>query len=436
MGDLFDSESDPTVNPELRRHLQECAGCARDFACLERALAVPQPVLGMQASSDFKERTMSKLNAELQTLAAPRRWFPVTGFRLGFSLAGAAAILAIVVALPFIGSIGTPSGRGSTSGATALLAQSVQAMANLTSVHMIVRMRTLPNDNFELIGVKYDFVPIEMWKEFGDTPRWRVEKPGRVVVMDGKSSVLWMKPDKASRGGTRTGFVEWLLPLLDADKVMESELRAAQNKESKAVLAHDGVGRILLTVTRTAEGDLSNDWVRNKSIREADHTRIYSFDSATHRLNGLQVIVRDSGRDVSVLEISDIRYNNPLDAKLFALELPENVVWTVSPEEMPVTSQPLPATAKEAALAFFEGMADRNWDRVLTVYPYASLDDRIKSAYGGLQVISIGEPFQSGLYRGWFVPYEIRTPDGRIKKHNLAVRNDNRAGRFRLDGGF
>ncbi len=74
-----------------------------------------------------------------------------------------------------------------------------------------------------------------------------------------------------------------------------------------------------------------------------------------------------------------------------------------------------------------------DWQRVATVY---KVNDEIKQDYGGIQVISVGEAFRSGMYAGWFVPYEIRMPGGRIKKHNLAVRNDNPQQRFILDGGF
>jgi hypothetical protein len=60
----------------------------------------------------------------------------------------------------------------------------------------------------------------------------------------------------------------------------------------------------------------------------------------------------------------------------------------------------------------------------------------MKDYLGGLEIISIGEPFQSATYRGWFVPYEIKLRSGQVKKHNLALRNDNRAHRFQLDGGI
>jgi hypothetical protein len=295
-------------------------------------------------------------------------------------------------------------------------------------------MRTLPADNFEMIGVNYDFVPVEMWKSFGTPPKWRVEKPGRVVTMDGTASLLLIHGNEAMRGGVRPGFVDWLMPLLDPDRVLQTELQAARQGKSQATLAAPvpGSHETLLRVTRRAEGDFTNDWLKNKSLSESDHTRVYRFDSATSRLTGLQILVQSGGQDVPVFEIAAIRYNENLPADLFTLAVPANVNWMGTAEDLPVAG-PIPTTPREAALAFFEGAAAQDWQRVATVW---KVDDRLKQAYGGLQVVSVGEPFRSGLYPGWFVPYEIRMPGGRIKKHNLAVRNDNPQQRFILDGGF
>jgi hypothetical protein len=85
---------------------------------------------------------------------------------------------------------------------------------------------------------------------------------------------------------------------------------------------------------------------------------------------------------------------------------------------------------------FLEGLASSDWDRVLTVLPTTSVPEGFKRVGGHLRVVSIGEPFQSGLYRGWFVPYEIVFSNGYHKKWNLAVRNDNDAHRWVQDGGF
>jgi hypothetical protein len=93
----------------------------------------------------------------------------------------------------------------------------------------------------------------------------------------------------------------------------------------------------------------------------------------------------------------------------------------------------IPATPREAALAFLEGAASRDWEKVASVQ---KVDDRLKQYIGGIQVLSVGEAFRSGTYPGWFVPYEIRFPGGTTKKHNLALRDDNPQKRFIVDGGF
>jgi len=302
------------------------------------------------------------------------------------------------------------------------------------SVHIVARMRTSPGDNFELIGTQYDFQPVEMWKEFGAAPRWRVENPGRVVVMDGRESTLFIKPDRVVRAGRYNGFVEWLRPLLDPQEVLSAELRAAQAGESRAAVRRDGP-RITLTATRNAQGGFAGDWTRNTSIAESDHTRIYEFDASTGRLTGLQVMVHEGGTDTVVFEITEIRYNESIAPERFTVALPDHAISDVPPERMPV-NQALPATARDAAVTFLEGMAQRDWDRVLMVYPATAVPEGYQRYGGGLRILAIGEPFQSGLYPGWFVPYEVELADGTHKKWNLAVRNDNPAHRWIQDGGF
>jgi len=423
MADLFDSGPN---GPELREHLARCGTCAAEFEETRNALARIEPMHRVCASPDFKERTMSKLAAELNAAQAAQPRIRTTPFwRLVFTAAG---VLALVSVLPYLGGLGT------NRAAVALLAQSVQALNVTQSVHILARMRTPPGDNFEAIGAEFDFQPVEMWKEFGATPRWRVENPGRVVVMDGTQSTLFLKPNQAVRGGPYAGFLEWLRPLLDPEQVLAAELRAAQKGESRAAIRQEGP-RVTLTTSRAAKGEYFNDWGRNRSVSQSDHTRVYQFDAATSRLTGLQMILHDGGKDVVVFETTDIRYNEPMAPEIFTVALPDNVIRDVPPAQMPV-NRPIPATAREAAVTFLEGMAQRDWEQVLTVYPATAVPEDFKRQGGGLRVISIGEPFRSGLYAGWYVPYEAVLADGTHKAWNLAVRNDNPAHRWVQDGGF
>jgi hypothetical protein len=180
--------------------------------------------------------------------------------------AAAVIIIAIALATIFMNtSIPTVS-------AQEVLVLASEALSNLRSVYIKAQIRTIAHDNFELIGLDYDFVPNEMWKEFDGTPqgKWRIEKPGRVVVMDGESSLLLIRPNHAAAGGINTGFVGWLKPLLDVDKVLDSEIKLAQQQGSELILSHqqglDGRDKLLVSVEALAQGDFTNDWLRNKSI--------------------------------------------------------------------------------------------------------------------------------------------------------------------------
>ena len=335
----------------------------------------------------------------------------------------------LILLLPML-----PIGKGQKkSPGAALLAQSVEAMSNVASVHIAGRIRTLPGDNFELIGTQYDFVPIEIWREYTNPPRWRVEKPGRVVVMNGQTSMMYMSSsNSAVAGSPGAGFVEWLRPLLDPPSILENELAAARQGTAEATVSESN-GVTTAVLRRQARGNYANDWARNKSIPESDHACIYRLDSATKRLEGVQVVISAAGGGVVVAEFTDFRYNEVFPASLYALQLPADVNWMNQAGSKPMVNLNGP---REAAQYFFDALAKEEWDSLLSVTPGTRVPPVVKRVYGGLQVISLGEPFQSGLYRGYFVPYEVRLRDGSTKSHKLAVRNDNPAHRWMIDGGY
>ncbi len=427
--DLFDSATPTGVAAELRAHLAACEICAREYAQLQAAVASIEPPLRVQASPDFKERVMNKITEP----EAPRgRWRILIP-----RLAAVSAVALVLVALaPMLDSLGRKGGQQPTP-VMSLLAQSVQAMSNLQSIHITARMRTLPRENFEYINPRCEFLPLEIWKQYGNPAKWRVEKPGRRVAVDGQHAVMLIGDDRASKHSPRANYLSWLNVLLDSEQIMEQELQLARAQISKTSLGeqdHNGVRQLVLTVERKAS-NVGNDWVKNKSVSESDHTRIYRFDPVTKRLEGMQIVLHAADGDSVVFEITGIRYNEPLDPALFTLVVPQNAIWSVDPEKMP-TNRPLPNSPKEAAIMAFDAMSREDWPQALVVFSESDFNQNFKTMFGGLQVISTGEPFQSGLYRGWFVPYEIKLKSGQVRKHNLALRNDNAAKRWVLDGGL
>ncbi|HET8546420.1 MAG TPA: hypothetical protein VFL57_00370 [Bryobacteraceae bacterium] len=420
----------PVTGTPLDAHLGACAECAREYAGLRESRAALEPARTVRASAGFKERVMNELNSRISAdaVAAPRR------IRFPRWLAVAAAAGAIIIALPIVGTF-TREGKAPLNAGAAVFAQSADALSNLRSIHIKALIRSVARDNFEFIQLDAGLIPVELRREFTPVDRWRVEKPGRVVVMDGDSSTLFIEPATAARGGKQTGFVQWLRPLLDPQSILRGEFDAVQAGRAQAAIAHEN-GAMILRVRRSAAGIFDHPWARNTSIAQSDHTCIYRFDEQSKKLLGLEVVVHAGAADVPVFQTTLIQYDQAFDPALFRIALPPDVNWGLPPEQMPVTNVPLPQTAREAAVVFLEACASQDWNALLAVYPYTAVSEPLKRKCDGLKVLSIGEPFRSGLFAGTFVPYEIRLKDGSIRKWNLAVRNDNAAGRWRMDGGF
>jgi len=327
-----------------------------------------------------------------------------------------------------------------------ILANATEAVNNLHSIHINARMRTLPRDNFAYIGLEYDFVPIEMWKRTDDSGlvQWRIDKPGRLVLMDGESTVLFIKPGYACKSGPSPNQYcydsYWCGHILDVNKLLESELsKASQSEDAELYIAAekeiDGSDVLVVDVTVPARVG-KDDYLRNKFVSDSECRRVYCFDANTNLLKSFEMYVITADSEVKIFETTSIEYNPVIDDSIFTLELSNDVVWDKEPEILPDNDKYENMTPKEAAITFFTACAQENWDEYLKFNSQSHVSQRTKDYLGGIEVISIGEPFQSGGYSGWFVPYEIKLRNGQVRKHNLALRNDNPANRWQVDGGI
>jgi outer membrane lipoprotein-sorting protein len=429
--DYADGLLDEPVAAEMRAHLDACDACQTQWqhvAALHARLLRDAQQPGQLSLPDLvMDQILRETTLKLRKHAMFKRYLRIS---LGLSTADAAVI---VIALFLTGVL-----TSAPAVAAEVIADGAKAVAKVTSVHIKANMRTLPADNFELIGVNYDFIPHDLWWHSGTPPQWRVEKPGRVVVMDGKESLLWVRPaNMAAKAGIKNGFVGWIQSLLDVKGILDRELDNAKKHAWKMTnreeAAKDGHNQLVVTVEAKALGDFANPAMKNRSILESDNTRVWRFDADTKLLRALQIIVHDDKRDVTVFEITDIQYDQDLPPTLFALDLPKDVTWI---GQLPPGAEKLTSLSpKEVAQAFFQACADKDWQKFRQLMPVEATDG-IKNYMGGLKVVCIGEPFKSGLYGGWFVPYEVKLANGETKKHNLAVRNDNPQKLWMVDGGF
>jgi beta-lactamase regulating signal transducer with metallopeptidase domain len=316
-----------------------------------------------------------------------------------------------------------------------------KAVAKPSSVHVVAKMRTLPNDNFSLIDADHDFVTLEIWRQFGEKPKWRVEKPGRTAAMDGDSTAMLIAPNigvKFPQPSPGAFDSRVLIDLGDAEGLITGQLRKAQAKgwpfSANSTRTAAGDDKFVVTIQQKAEVP-DDDPQKNKWLgSDSDLRWEYRGDSKTQRLEDAEVYLHRPQGDVLVLKVERVEYDTAIDPAVFSLKFPDNTQWYKEPERVADNEKYEKMSPQESARTFFEACGREDWKEVENFFQ--PLNDRIKTYLGGLQVIALGEPFRSQSYAGWFVPYEIKLKDGSVKKWNLAVRNDNPAHRYVVDGGL
>lgn len=423
---------EPEQHRQCRAHLEACEACRSeyaDFAQLQQRLVASGQAA---ASVTLVEPVMRQVRAQTaQSERIPLMKMILNHWRIGtFATATAAVLLVVMLAQ-----------KGQASPAQ-VLARGAKAVANLTTIHLKGQLRTPPADNFANIDVKRDFASIELWKAFdGGYNKWRIEKPGRVVVMDGQSTIMWIKPANYAIkvGPARSAFdTDWLHRIANLSATITEDLKNAQARGWRMQLAEqpgaDGKPKATVTI-QTDSGLPENDYLKNKFIDVSDTRRVYRFDTASERLEAVQIYVRGSTGETLVFELTQIDYNQPLEAATFTLELPTNVTWHKEMEIIPDNEKYASMTAEQAARAFFEACGRRDWAEAGKFWTHTT-DEKFQAYLGGIQVISVGQPFTSQGYPGRFVPYEIKFADGGVKKFNLALKKDQRTGRWFVDGGI
>ena len=440
----------------MDNHLEKCETCNQELADIKdirnRLVLSGRHNRSIDLEDRIIDRIICEQNKRLNQTVKPnpwlKNWRSIMKSRITKLSAAAVAVVAVMITISlFNRSVSTATAEG-------VLSDAVKAVSGLNSVHMKARMRTEPGDNFASIGLIFDFVPIEMWMQIENGKlRWRVEKPRRILVMDGETTTLFTRPNETSSHAYKLEvacplgrcFDSWMGRLLDVQELLDSELQQAKDKPDRQIrLIHEEINdkdKIILEVDLQTDIP-ADDYLRNKFLSEADSLKVYRFDSETKLLEDFKVYVIDKGQEVLVFEITDIEYNAEIDDNVFVLDLPEDVIWLGEPQILPDNEKYSRMTPREVAAAFFDAISKGDWNEANKYTP--KLDEsqdfasqEIKDEIIGLEVIYLGEPFQSEMSPiHWFVPYKIRFKNGEIKEWNLALRNDNKAERYIVDGGF
>jgi outer membrane lipoprotein-sorting protein len=436
MYNLFDLEADQTLVAGLKEHLLQCPSCANDYRDMENVLSMLKPRLQPSASFLLKQNIINHLSKEEHKMTEKISKTIKLNSATKKILSIAAVLVLIMLIIPFIGK--NDGFMNSTAkAANSFLKSSIDATRLVKSMVMKLKVRTIARDNFSLVGTKYGMVDHTIWKLFEKPEKWRIDKGERIVVFDGKNQYLWIPEFKEGiKAGRNAGFIEWFKILIDPESILLKEQASTKDKDSKFTMDEKD-GELYMTIISKARGNFINDYCKNKSIEESDNRREYTFDSNTKLLKGLKIYILDMEKETLILETEKIDYNISIDPAFFTITLPKGVEWKeLSNNIKSETFNNI--TSKRAAELIFDAMAKNNWDSIKDVWPLFNRITMpiIKKNYGGLEVIKIGESFKSGLYKGEFVPYEVKLPDGTIKKHNIALRNDNKNRVWIVDGGL
>jgi outer membrane lipoprotein-sorting protein len=411
-----------------------CAECRADFAFITHLQHRLIESGRAAAKISLTEAVMRRVEAAPfvnQKETTMTRFFSGWGFRLS-----AAACVASLVAMLLVLSPGTQAR------AAQVLAEGAQAVANLSSIHLRCRIRAQANENFVSIAPDQDFSPVDVWKQFGPETRWRIEKPGRVALMDGQSAVLYLKQSNIAtkhRPSMDAFDTQWLHRFADLSGTINQELSNAKAKGWKLALTkeHTPDGRMKSIVTILAKNGLpEGDYLKTAFIDTSDTRRVYRFDAKTGMLEGAQFFLARSTGDVLVFEITQIECNQPIEASIFHLDLPENVTWGQEQQLQPGDERYIAMSPEQAARAFLEACGREDWKEAGKLLDGMPLSESTKQIYAQLAVKNIGQAFTSKASPHSFVPYEVQFRGGEVKKWNLAMRRNEKTAMWFVDGGF
>lgn len=432
--DYIENTLEKSSREAMEKHIGECRECQTLLASFQDINSELVNRAPMTADVSLEDSVMSRImspEAKKEPREPERISFMSRLLKFKWTLefgalAGAALVLFLVIF----------SGSNVALVAAETFERGIKAIGQLKTVHLKGKIRTLPNDNFSAISADADFVDIELWKEFSADQKWKIDKTGRVAIMDGKTTILHIKPDYGYKipYPTRSPFdTGWLHQIANISQSLRDELKAIKSNGWKNSITPENNE---VTVTIEANSGLSRKGYFNHNFfSTADTKRVYKFDQTTGLLAAAKIYLVNNGVEKLVFELTQIEYNQVFASDTFIADLPENIAWNRDDEIIPDNAKYVAMNARQAAETFFEACSKEDWEEASKFY---TITDSFKKNYGKIKVVKLGETFD-----GWisiingakFVPYEIKFPAGHTRKHNIALKRHPKTQRWFVDGG-
>ncbi|MFQ5767193.1 MAG: hypothetical protein ACE5ID_04340 [Acidobacteriota bacterium] len=321
-------------------------------------------------------------------------------------------------------------GAGSTPAYAAMLQPVFNATGQAGAVHVVLRMLARQGEDFPYVDLDGELSDVEAWIQMPDDggrpARARIDRPDRVRSFDGRQVTEYHPAsNEAFRGEAGSMDISLFWPAAWVEQILNTPTAGVE-----IVSYHEsgGTGRLVLRQQGAPTGPRAPAF-----LGEFDRETEVEWDLATHRLTGLRRWVDVNGQRRLFSQAISIEYLPSIDDGVFHLELPSGVRWG-GVKEAPMAF--LELGPRSAALALFHAAreGDRETLELLCPSP-ATVDFLLDPRHRPDKLLFLGDPFRSGNYPGVYVPYKVSFPGG-IKKHNLALRNDNPQRRWVFDGGI
>ncbi|MEI6681189.1 MAG: hypothetical protein WCO44_01100 [Bacteroidota bacterium] len=436
IADLFDDQVSPDEKMVLLDHITRCDDC-RDvydgYLILFRGMKTGS---SSGTGSDKIDQILARAGNDERAGRLERnlsvRWQKV--IRIAASIV---IFLGIAAGIIYVTAF-----RNTATAAGTLLEKSIRAMISLKTVSMYFSIRTSPADNFESIDPASGFSDFKIWKRFGEPSRWRFEKPGRTIIMDGSSQYMINRAGGyILKGGPGAGFPGWMKLFLEPMSILEQELAFAKEHPSSCGVKASG-NQLVLTIRVAATGNFTNPWALNSSVPESNSRRVYRFDKQTRMLASMEIFVENGKEDICVVKLIQTAINASLPDSLFTFANPSRLaLMTPDQWDHSMVNGLKGISGEEAARIFFTACAKNDWQTVQRFSPLFSLEGsktlkQLQSRFGGVTLIHTGAAFTSGMYAGIYIPYLLKLKSGDTLEGNLAIRNDNSFHTWNIDGGY
>ena len=406
----------------------------------EQIIQMLTPKVEMKPSPDLRAKILQKAaeqkSASTSSASKPRR------STLRYWI-GAATSMAAVIVIALGLSFNSPAYAAKKYFSSALLAS-----ADIKTMVMKLKVRSQKDEPIDYINPECDFIPATIKVIYNEPMLWCVEKDGgRSLLYKGADNAgdnvyQWISNESSSFGWKqpRADFdAGEMAPFLDPRLLLDAERKIAEKRRGAQYEIIDNGISVDVKITTMAQGDYSESaYMLNTSLAEANTVRMYSFDKESGRLIKLRIdMIISSELQITVIESDNISFDEPLTAATLSDKDLSQISFSTLEVTTPKSSPLVGINARQAAKIITKAM--KEWDTEIldvAMQYYKDFMPKLDSIYKGMEVISIGKPVKSGLYAGEFVECEVILPNGKKETLVLALRNDNDAKVWLLDGGL